>query len=208
MKRLVRAAAAALALTASASVAEAQGPISFGLAGGISIPSGEANNVGDVSLDYGDIYDTGYHITLVMGFKAPMVPFGLRGEVMYTKFNGNDQISNGVPEEGPGISIFSVHVNGLFELPLPIAKPYLIGGLGIYSSKQEDTGSSNQPQVDRQNDFGLNFGIGTKFQLTGLSTFVEVRYHLVFNSQDQDPDQGLDARENFKFIPITFGIMF
>ena len=208
MKRLVRAAAAALALTASASVAEAQGPISFGLAGGISIPTGEFVKDGDVSLDYSDVFDTGYHITLVMGFKAPMVPFGLRGEVMYTKFGGNDSQFGGQVFEGPGVSVFSGHINGLFELPLPIAKPYLIGGLGLYSSKQEDTGSSNDPEEDRQNDFGLNIGVGTKFQLTGLSTFVEVRYHIVFSSEDEDVDQGFPATKNFKFIPITFGIMF
>ena len=206
MKRLVRAAAAALALTASASVAEAQGPISFGLAGGISIPTGEFGKDGDISLDNGDRFDTGYHITLVMGFKAPMVPFGLRGEVMYTKFEGNDANDAGRAIEGPGVSMISGHVNGLFELPLPVAKPYLIGGLGLYSSKQEDTGSSTAPAEDRQTDFGLNIGVGTKFQLTGLSTFAEIRYHIVFDGEDATADSF--ERKNLKFIPITFGIMF
>jgi len=205
MKRLVRAAAAALALTASASIAQAQGPISFGLAGGISFPRGEASTGGDVSLDYNDLFDTGYHVTLVMGFKAPMVPFGLRGEVMYTKFGGNDGSFGGMPFEGPDRGIISGHVNGLFELPLPVAKPYLIGGIGLYSSKADE---SNDPNIesDRNTDFGLNIGVGTKFQLTGLSTFAEIRYHIVLDGEDETADNF--ERKNFKFIPITFGIMF
>ena len=213
MNRFACAAAAAIALSAGTSIARAQGPISFGIAGGISIPTGNAFEGDGESIDNSDIVERGFHGTIVLGFKAPLVPFGLRGELMYTKFPGNEfdfgPIFGTIPF--PDVSIISAHVNGLFELPLPIAKPYLIGGVGLYSSKADadeggffDDGSGTDS--DRENDFGVNFGVGTKFQLTGLSTFVEVRYHIMFTGEDETADS--PEVKNFKFIPITFGIMF
>jgi len=69
-------------------------------------------------------------------------------------------------------------------------KPYLSGGVGFYNSKVAD--------FDAENDFGINGGVGLEFGLTGMSTFVEVRYVKVFVDGDAD----------FAIVPITFGIMF
>jgi len=65
--------------------------------------------------------------------------------------------------------------------------------VGFYNSKFGD--------FDAENDFGLNGGVGLEFSLTGMSTFLEVRYIKIFVDDDEgDVSVGL--------VPITFGIMF
>ena len=50
--------------------------------------------------------------------------------------------------------------------------------------------------------FGLNGGIGFRFPLGGMSTFLEGRYHYIMTKDD---NQGVP---NTAFIPISFGVMF
>ena len=49
---------------------------------------------------------------------------------------------------------------------------------------------------DSQTKFGINFGGGFTFNLSGFETFVEARFHSVF------------AEDNANFIPISFGFKF
>ena len=186
MKRSLIGAAVALACICSATTASAQSvnPIKFGIAGGLSMPQG----------DFGDGFSSGYNITGVLGFQAPMVPVGLRLDVGYNGFGEKN-------DSGVKANILSGSVNGIFNLSMaPMVSPYIIGGLGMYRSKLDfDEEIDDIPGVeenDAQTDFGFNGGIGVRFGLSGFSTFAEARYHKVTGDTDAS------------YIPITFGIMF
>jgi hypothetical protein len=76
-----------------------------------------------------------------------------------------------------------------------VASPYLIGGVGMYNSKID--ADDDEFDTEGQTDFGINIGIGTKFNLSGFGTFAEIRYHNIFTEGSST-----------QFLPITFGIMF
>ena len=174
--------AAVLAVAVSAPAVQAQNPMSFGIAAGASIPTG----------DYGDIFKTGFHGMATVGLTPAMVPFGLRIDGMYNSLSGKESA------DGADLRVLGLTANGVFQMPAMVASPYLIGGVGYYNAKFE-TGEADE---ESESDFGLNVGIGMKFNLSGFGTFAEIRYHNVFN-KDDDANVG-----NLSFIPLTFGIMF
>ena len=167
---------AILAIAASAPAAQAQ--MGFGIAAGASIPTGDA----------GDFVKTGFHGMATLSVAPAMVPFGLRIDGMYNSLEGKDIF------EDNKLRILGLTANGVWQMPGMVASPYLIGGVGLYNQDIDIEG------VDSENDFGLNVGIGMKFNLSGFGTFAEIRYHNIFDGED---DVG-----NTAFIPITFGIMF
>ncbi len=187
MKRTVLGVVAAVvALSASASVVHAQNPMTFGIAAGATFPTGDLGGDGGAK--------TGFHGMVTVGAMPALIPFGLRIDGMYNSM-GTDEVEGGL--SGVSYEILGATVNGVFGMPgMVVASPYLIGGVGYYSSKLK----SDQGDSDRVNDFGLNIGIGTKFNLSGFGTFAEVRYHTIF---DAEGDAGRTS-----FIPLTFGIMF
>ena len=190
MKRTaIGVAAAVLALSVSATVVHAQNPMSFGIAAGATFPTG----------DLGDGGNTGFHGMVTLGAMPAMVPFGVRIDGMYNNIGGDDQTFEGVTFTGQSFETLAVTANGVFSMPgMMVTSPYLIGGVGYYSSRFK----SDQGDGDRTNDLGLNIGIGAKFNLSGFGTFAEIRYHTIFDGDD-DLDIG-----NSSFIPLTFGIMF
>ena len=169
---------AVLAIAASAPAAQAQNPMSFGIAAGATIPTG----------DLGDVVKTGFHGMATLGFSPAMVPFGVRIDGMYNSMEGKGDVSDAK------LRVIGLTANGVWQMPGMVTSPYLIGGVGYYNSDVDIEG------VDSSSDFGLNVGIGAKFNLSGFGTFAEIRYHNIF---DGEGDVG-----NSSFIPITFGIMF
>lgn len=175
--------AAVVAIAASAPAVQAQNPMSFGIAAGATIPTG----------DVGDAVKTGFHGMATLGFTPTMVPFGVRIDGMYNSLAGEtDAFGAGSGEID--LRIIGVTANGVFAMPAMVASPYLIGGVGYYNAKLDDDA------FESESDFGFNVGIGMKFNLSGFGTFAEVRYHNIFN--------GGDDVDNMAFIPLTFGIMF
>ena len=166
---------AVVALAASAPTVQAQNPMSFGIAAGATIPTG----------DLGDVVKTGFHGMATLGFTPAMVPFGVRIDGMYNSMEADTDLFD------ESLRVIGVTANGIFAMPAMVASPYLIGGVGYYNSDFADESSS---------DFGLNVGIGMKFNLSGFGTFAEIRYHNIFNGEDEVG--------NSSFIPLTFGIMF
>ncbi len=169
---------AVLVVAASAPAAQAQNPMSFGIAAGASIPTG----------DVGDFVKTGFHGMATVGVSPAMVPFGLRIDGMYNSLEGKDLA------EGTKLRILGLTANGVWQRPGMVASPYLIGGIGYYNTELD------VEDADSESNFGLNVGIGMKFNLSGFGTFAEIRYHNIFDGED---DFG-----NTAFIPLTFGIMF
>lgn len=177
MKRNVLGVMTAIAAIAvSAPAAQAQNPMSFGIAAGATIPTG----------DLGDVVKTGFHGMATLGLSPAMVPFGLRIDGMYNSMEADVGDTK--------LRIIGLTANGVWQMPGVAASPYLIGGVGYYNSDIDIEG------VDSSSDFGLNLGIGMKFNLSGFGTFAEARYHTIF---DGEGDAG-----NSSFIPLTFGIMF
>ena len=192
MKRILI--AASLLLAAAPAAAQAQDmatsrPAQFGVMAGATIPMG----------DLGDAVGTGYHIGGLVNFKPSMVPVGLRAEVTYNKMSGKDIDFGGVTANLGDYSNIAGTINALYEFgamgTTTVSHPYIIGGLGAYSSKVEDS--------DRSTDFGFNAGVGIRFGLGGLSTFAEARLHNVFVG-GSDGEGSSSAR----YVPISFGITF
>jgi hypothetical protein len=190
---------AALALVLSASTVQAQRPMSFGIALGASLPSGDASKA----------FEMGYHAMGTLSFAPPMLPVGLRVDGMFNQLTGKSQTFEGETVKGGDLRILGATLNATFGMPMaasPIS-PYLIGGVGIYSAKDPDAKDIPEtPEDDSKGEtnMGFNIGVGTKFALAGFGTFAELRYHMI--SDAAIDEQG--KKTSFKFIPISFGITF
>jgi hypothetical protein len=167
--RLMSRVAAALAAVLVAQPMAAQA--SFSLAAGAALPVGSTS----------DVLEMGYNATVGLGIKPPIAPIGLRFE---GALNGLS-----VKNDGPNFRMLAGIANvTLSAAAMPMG--YLIGGIGMYNSKQEAQGIF--PEVS-DTDVGFNIGAGLNFPLTGFSTFLEARFHIV---------------DDFKLVPITFGVKF
>lgn len=164
-----------VAIAAAAPTASAQlssNPFQIGGAAGIAFPTGTL----------GDVANTGYNVTLAVGYKPMLTPIGVRVEAAYNEFGAEGGFEK--------INIPAFTGNLVFALPGISFSPYIIGGAGLYTP---NVGVGN----DRENHFGFNVGGGIKIPLSSsFETFVEARYNRV--SLDND---------NLSFIPITVGIM-
>jgi opacity protein-like surface antigen len=182
-----------------AATAQAQGtsgssgrPFKLGGALGATIPLG----------DFGDFADLGFHLGGLVEYKPQAVPVNLRGEITYHR-NGlkDDFFSSQNPAIGNvdgNNSILAFVGNAVipFGDAASTARPYAIGGLGVYRVKQ--SGNDNNIDFSISNTkFGINVGGGFSFNLSGFETFVEARFHSVFTEGS-----------NTNFLPISFGFKF
>src|SRR5215831_2031449 len=100
--------------TASWTLAQGSPGVHFGIAGGASFPNADAGNV----------YDTGYHGSVLLNFNAPVAPIGLRIEGMYARMYEKSGLGSGHLEVGSGTA-------NVVLGPRAIAfRPYFIGGGG------------------------------------------------------------------------------
>jgi opacity protein-like surface antigen len=182
-----------------ATTAHAQGtsgssgrPFKLGGALGATVPLG----------DFSDGADLGFHLGGLVEYKPQAVPVNLRGEITYHR-NGlkSDFFSGTNPAFGNVDGNFSM-INFIGNAIIPFgdaastARPYAIGGLGIYRLKASAS-FEGLDISDTQTKFGLNVGGGFTFDLSGFETFVEARFHSVFTEDS-----------NTNFIPISFGFKF
>lgn len=79
------------------------------------------------------------------------------------------------------------------SLPVPVLRPYLIGGVGYYNVRTSPTSGV----TTSSNNAGFNIGGGVTLPLILANTFVEARYHRVNQ-----------AGGTISYVPITVGIMF
>ena len=167
--------AAVIAMTAATATASAQAssnPFQIGGAAGIAFPTG----------DLGNTVNTGYNVTVAVGYKPMYTPIGVRVEAAYNEFGGQQGFGN--------INIPAFTGNLVFALPGVSFSPYIIGGAGLYRPNINVNGGA-------ENDFGFNVGGGIKIPLSSsFETFVEARYNRVSVTGG-----------NLNFIPVTVGIM-
>jgi hypothetical protein len=173
------------ALTSLASTARAQlvstptKPLSFGVAAGAAVPTS----------DLSDFTNTGYNGTLILGLNTPTLPFNFRIDAAYNNFG--DKYDNG------SLHTTSVTGNVVFTLPTPsTVRPYLIGGVGVYSTGIND--DQDGYSSGTSTDFGFNVGGGVTIPLSGFNAFIEARYNRVSTG----------GGNTLQFVPIVFGVMF
>lgn len=199
MKR-VTFAMSTIALLVSVSTARAQemgsaaSTIDFGVAAGVTFPQG----------DVGDFTKTGWHLAGLVGWTPPTMPVGFRFDLMYHGLPGKEINTGGGSVEGRDFRVIAGTANVELDLSKltgtamrnlrQAAEPgsasvYLTGGVGVYNGKVEDFDSST--------DFGINVGGGVNFNLAGMRTFAEGRFHNIFSDG-----------ESARIIPLSFGVRF
>jgi hypothetical protein len=171
--------AASLALVAGASTAQAQLPVQFGISAGAAMPNG----------DLGDATSMGYNVAGSVGYSPIALPVSFRVDGMWNQLSEKDN-------SGIGLRTLGVNANVVYTLPGVALRPYVIGGLGMYSSKPTGDGMDD---VESSSDMGINAGLGARFALSGFTAFAEARFHSLFVEEDAG---------NARFVPISFGIQF
>lgn len=201
MHKISTVAALVAALFAATGHANAQGstsiikPISFGISGGVAVPSGDLSN--GTGNGFTGV-NTGYNATASLAIALPALSFGLRGDASYNSF-GSKNFAFAQYSGNPGynsdarVASFTANIVYQISLPAPIVRPYLIGGIGAYNTHFSGAPSGQQSNTNT----GFNIGAGVALPLILANTFVEARYHRVNASQG-----------TIAYIPITVGIMF
>ena len=77
-------------------------------------------------------------------------------------------------------------------------RPYIIGGGGLYR-----VGCSDCGDLDSQNKGGINAGAGVQIPLSGFTSLIEGRWHMIFDSEDTIADDS-----NTTFISLSAGLLF
>ena len=144
----------------------------FGLGLGATLPMG----------DYGKLDKMGINILGV--FETPLAksPLYLRADGIYSS-TSHDGTSGSTGILGGTVSAL-YH----FSAPAAQARPYLLGGLGIYNV---DFGTDSQTKI------GYALGGGVTFNIGALDAFAEARFTSVQTSVSSTT-----------FVPLTVGLMF
>jgi hypothetical protein len=174
MKKTLFAAALVAAIGLAPAGAEAQF-LSFGVAGGPTIPLGAtADEVG-----------TGFNAGIFADVNIPLLPVGGRADLLFHQMSA----------DGHDLQVIGGTLNAKLRMPLILVSPYLIGGVGMYASKFEDTAHAGESH-DWETNVGLNGGVGVQLRLFGFGAFAEARLQNVFGDESR------------RFLPITFGFSF
>jgi hypothetical protein len=167
-----------LALVLGATVLRAQGA-EFAVGAGLSIPLG----------NFDDVVKIGWQGAGAVSFAPRNLPVGIQVDATFSRFSGEKplDISNQLIY-GTADAVYKFPSSEDSKL-----RPYLIGGLGIYHSKE--TGSDALSGSSTK--FGINAGAGFDFLAGGARLFVEGRFHNVFV-----------AGPNVEFFPLNVGVRF
>ena len=161
----------------------------IGIAGGAVMPQGT----------FDDFFDTGFNISVPMGWQRPLSPLGLRLDLSYNRFNAASLTDT--PVEFDDATEWSALLDAKVKLPFgqaDLTQPvhrrsgvYLLGGGGIHRFTDFGTDANDETA------FGLNGGAGIEWGWGMNTVFLEARYISAFTDQD-----------NTTYIPIVLGITF
>ena len=184
MKSTIRGAVLGLAVMLGAQAVYAQA-MSFGIGGGAVVPTGTL----------GDGTSTGWSGSALVRVQPAMSPIGFQVDAFYTRF-GLDGI------DGHSRMIGGT-ANAVVAFPgASMARPYLIGGVGVYNGKTTITGLGS---TDAQNKFGFNAGAGFDFGLGKAKLFAEGRFHAIMKGVT---DATTGDEKTAYMIPLTVGVRF
>jgi Outer membrane protein beta-barrel domain len=200
MKRTaISAAVLGLILSATAAPVSAQAivssPVRFGIMGGATIPLS----------DLSDEAKTGWNAGALVTFGVPLVPVSFRIDGQWHQMNGKDVNTLSGSSQFPDFRIIDGTANVVYTFGAAMpTKFYVIGGIGAYNERAHDPVADVSASSTK---FGLNAGVGFKFQLTGFSTFIEARYHNVIHGSVIGDASSTNAK-SLQFLPISVGITF
>ena len=193
--RLALAAALALFLPGAAEAQrgmalESPRTIRLGLGGGISIPTG----------DFEQVFDQGYNAQAFLLIRPPGLPLSFRVTGTYNRFDRKPVVSSGLEQDGYS-QIAGALGNVTLHLPLGPVSPYIIAGLGALNFKNVVDSSSGD--IDQsKTEFAINGGAGLAFRLLGADAFIEGRVANVYTNE------GVIDTKSIAYVPVTFGIIF
>jgi hypothetical protein len=172
-----------------------------------------------------DDSDVRYVLQAGVDFRGRRTGLGIRPEVLYS---WRDSDVNGLAPSCPNCSSvspftfsqrgrsFGVNVNATYRFGGEGVRPYLLSGIGVFSTRYSANGvamfapgtTTIQPggQFLQQNvattdvSVGLNGGAGLEFKIAAIRLFAEYRYFLA------DPSTGGGSFSGM--LPITAGIRF
>jgi opacity protein-like surface antigen len=181
MNRLAKFAAVAALMMTPAMVSAQSSAVGFGVSGGLSVPTG----------DLGDAVDAAYSIAGHVFLKSSsMKSLRFRGDVSYNGFDYKNIDASYRSLGFVGNALIDLSTNGG-------VKPYLLGGLGAFNGKRSTQIGSAAVVSTSSTDVGIQVGGGLNFQLSGFSTFLELKYVNVFTDNN-----------SAGYVPITFGVRF
>lgn len=196
MRRVWSSVAAVVGLVATGMGTKAQAqvssPIGFGLVGGTTSPSGHLS----------DVSKSGWHAGAFLDLNLPVVPIGLRLQGAYHQL-GTAHFEGGATSSA---RVLAGTLDATYTLlPLPIIKPYLMGGVGQYNVKTDvrhlpiscSTGVGVCPSQISQSAFGINAGGGVRLQLPGFAVFLEATWHDIFTNG-----------QHVQMVPVSVGVRF
>jgi hypothetical protein len=170
--------ALALSMVPGAPALHAQGA-EFSIGGGLGVPLG----------NYDDVVKIGWQGMAAVSFEPRSLPVGIQVDGTFSQFGDE------TPLDIKSQLIYGT-VDAVYEFESSEDRnfrPYLIGGGGVYNSRE--TGSDALGGSTTK--FGINAGAGVNFKAGSAGLFIEGRFHDVFVS---GPD--------LQFFPINLGIRF
>ncbi|MDQ2767286.1 MAG: porin family protein, partial [Gemmatimonadota bacterium] len=174
-------------------------PVRFGIMGGATVPLS----------DLSDQNKTGWNAGALVSIGVPLVPVSFRIDGQWQQMKGKNFATLGGAGGSSSYANLRIidgtaNIVYTFGAALP-TKFYLIGGAGVYNERFTDPNDSNLNASGTK--FGLNAGVGFKFQLTGFATFIEARYHNVIHGTAVGDGSNSNAK-SLQFVPISVGITF
>ncbi len=148
--------ALSLAVPAALSVQATARPVSFGLSGGLSMPTG----------DLGD--GAGYVMAGHVYYKpATIQALRFRGDVSFDRW----AIKNAAAGADASTRSVGVVANAIYDFATngtSMVKPYVLAGLGLYNKTSGEV--ANVSVAGSATDVGIQVGGGMEFQLAGFAT--------------------------------------
>ena len=121
--------------------------------------------------------------------EARQLPVGIQIDGSYSRFS--DETSFDISNQliyGTANAVYRFQSSADTRI-----RPYLIGGVGVYNSKE----TGDDALGGSSTKFGVNGGAGVDFKAGGAGLFLEARFHNVFVTGP-----------NVEFFPLNLGIRF
>ncbi|HEU4585552.1 MAG TPA: hypothetical protein VFR95_07365 [Gemmatimonadaceae bacterium] len=169
----------------------------IGVGGGATVPVGDLHDGG---------YDTGWNITVPIGWQSASTPWGLRLDLSYDRLNGSTIASAPVSVTLSDANVWSGSLDLTLQFPFGSSGSslYLMGGGGVHHFT--NIGSDNGAAVIGGNPLSsggdnsltkgsVNGGAGLNFGFGRAKLFLESRFVSVFTEG-----------KNSNYVPIILGV--